>query len=370
MEPCPSPEVWSAWLAGALSPEERRRRAAHLGDCPACRDELAALSEEAPAAVSGVLMERWERLMPRRALPWRRVALAAGILLAVGLVLLRKEPPSSPRPASPAVAGPARAAGKGLLEQMVGKSGKLSLTPGSLARLENGKEERPGIHLERGTAWIEAAGEPIRLSMPGCGGILEVLEGEVLAQVSAPEAGIAALMLRSAGADVGAWGLWVLKGEAKVLGPETRVLKAGDRLGNLQRKPLDFRGWEEAAGGSRRLRDVVAVFSPPLSEPFVSEMLLAKRDPAAEAALVFSVGGKTWRMPLGAHLPAQGALRLRLEAGGDRVRLLAGERELFACAPGRLGEIAYPETAPAGWGLKVWGGELEVLGAHWRRESP
>ncbi|MEV5570942.1 zf-HC2 domain-containing protein [Spirillospora sp. NPDC052269] len=98
------------YVLGAIDPAERSRVDEHLASCPACRDELAALaglpallgrvdpaqidavSEPAPAVLDGLLAraaaERrrpWYRRRP--AVGWTPMAVAASVIMVVGLVL-------------------------------------------------------------------------------------------------------------------------------------------------------------------------------------------------------------------------------------------------------------------------------------------
>jgi putative zinc finger protein len=113
------------YLLGAISPAERSRVDAHLGGCPGCRDELAGLAslpallgrvDEAqitevagpPGELLDGLLTRAAASRPSRFRRWAPVAVAAAVLLTVGImvggVLVDSD---RPRPASRAVSQPA-----------------------------------------------------------------------------------------------------------------------------------------------------------------------------------------------------------------------------------------------------------------------
>ncbi|WP_067813536.1 zf-HC2 domain-containing protein [Actinomadura kijaniata] len=91
------------YVLGAIDPAERSRVEAHLAECPACRDEVAALAalpallgrvdERQIEEMAGPPPELLESLLAeaaaeerrrRRALPWIPLAVAACVLLVVG----------------------------------------------------------------------------------------------------------------------------------------------------------------------------------------------------------------------------------------------------------------------------------------------
>ncbi|MGH3388767.1 MAG: anti-sigma factor family protein [Actinomadura sp.] len=90
------------YVLGAISPAERARIDAHLSTCPACRDELAGLAglparlgrvdEAQISEVAGPPAELLDSLLTRaaarrRTRHWAPPAVAAAVLLAVGIVI-------------------------------------------------------------------------------------------------------------------------------------------------------------------------------------------------------------------------------------------------------------------------------------------
>jgi hypothetical protein len=53
-------------------------------------------------------------------------------------------------------------------------------------------------------------------------------------------------------------------------------------------------------------------------------------------------------------------VRLRIEAGTGRVRLLAGGREYFSAPLSAIGEKALPSHGLDALALRAWGGDLEI----------
>jgi hypothetical protein len=308
-------------------------------------------------------------------------SLAAGFLLMLlgGLFWRSREtaPPAEGRrdPAAAVLVGSEAIVGASgselvagsLLELMVGSAGQVAMAPGSRGCLDGSGSFR----LEEGSAWVEAAGEPLRIALAGWDGTLELQDAEVLVHAGPAPVVRASLFLGTAWGEEGAWGITVLRGEALVrAGAETRRLTAGQALG-VPAAIQDPRGWTCVPGGPWSVRDGLQAFLPSsqtgLGLPCVAEIVLRKKDSAAEAALLFEAGGRTWQVPLGVHLPmARSWLRLRLELGGDRVRVLAGDTEILRCAAGALASFSYPVPEKAAWGLKAWGGDVEVREARWR----
>lgn len=361
---CPDAAVWVAWQAGILAADARARHRAHLLDCGDCRAELAALAEDRrlPLAAS---------FFRPPASRFRPLLAAAGLLLlAGGWVFLRD--PAAPSVAIPDAAEPPpyvvppagglAEAGDVPVEVPAGAASQVLLLPGAALRAEGAL-----LRLERGTALLEAAGDGLRLGLRGWTGELRVTEGLVACRAEVPPEGF----LRSAVAAEDAWGVRVLSGEAELLeAGGRRLLRAGEAVG-LPVEARDPRTWMPIAAPDR-LRDRLEILAgPPAEGARVVEMRLRKGEPRAEAALRFAAAGAGWRLPLGALLPSDGSwIRLRLEVGGRRVRLLAGVREAFVCAPAALGRFAYPDAAALPLGVQVWGGDIELRGCRWRRALP
>ena len=101
---------------------------------------------------------------------------------------------------------------------------------------------------------------------------------------------------------------------------------------------------------------------------FVGEILLRKRTAEAGTDVLFQAGGRGWRIPLGAHLPSgDGWVRLRLERGQDSVRFLAGGREVLSVPPEALGSLLHPAPDAPAFGIRAWGGDVEVREVRWRK---
>lgn len=103
-----------AYLAESLGEEERQQFRAHVRQCERCRrllwqqDPTLALTLALPAAepadghfveevLAGIHQRRVEKSLARKKRAWRRLAAAAGMLLALGLAYERW--PRAPRPA-------------------------------------------------------------------------------------------------------------------------------------------------------------------------------------------------------------------------------------------------------------------------------
>jgi hypothetical protein len=378
--PCPDPASWTAWWEDRLPAADRARLAPHLAGCDACRQELAALAEARPAPVDPARLARRMTLVRPRP-RWTALRIAAGLLLAVSAAFAWKalRPPlpqalrSDGTPAHASAAPQARLGGTGRLaaadapaEILLGLSAQFTLAPGSRGDLGSGGAFR----LERGEAWAESAGELVHLRLAGWEGVLEFKDAAVAARVAGP-ASLGALLLNSAQAsEEPAWALSVLRGEAVVReGGVARTLAAGASLGSLP-PPGASRLWQPLPGMPCRVRDAVRTLLPSApSSSFIVEYLVRKRDRTAEAAALFRAGGngKGRQVLLGAYLPSEGDwVRLRLENRSDRIRILAGDREVLACAPGALEAFSYPASETQAWALKAWGGDLEVREARWR----
>lgn len=318
MDQCPDPSVWVAWERGGLWD-------AHLESCPACRAELAALAEAGE----------------RRSLPFLKVA--AGFLLVIGLAVwhFSRGPVTIPTALPPASSAPAS-----WTEWMVGATGEVSLAPGARGRLEGAV-----LLLEHGEARVETSLDPIRVSLEGWR--FEILDGEAVFRAS-PEA--LSLWMGSAWA-AEAPPVTVIRGEVLVLG-EGRVLKPVPGVW-----VPDPRGWKSLDGGA--WRDGEKVLLPEASR-FTAELLVRKKSPNAEAFLLFRSEDRGWQAPLGAYLPTSGAwVRVRLEVG-ERIRVLAAGREYFSAAPAGIQAKAYPWAGAGAFGLRAFGGDLEIREARWR----
>ena len=371
---CPDLAVLAALAEGGVSPEAVE----HLRSCPACWEEVETLRGEladpAPSPEDPRSRALWASLAqgasvrPPRILPW---AIAASLLVAVGLWLHhRSNAPGRLDGAGLQAAGvrspaPAAAlAGEAGREILVGASGEISLAQGARGRWL-GKV----FQIEQGRAWVESAGDLVSVSFPGGEGVLRVEDGLVEVQVGSPDVRVSLLLSEAWAGEPGA-SVRVVRGRAEWVSASGRkLLTEGQSWGSCAPcKEGEDRNWEAAPGLPARWHEGTLTLLPaghPL--PRVMEVLLRKRDRTAEGALLFSAGGRVWRVPLGSHLPAgDGWIRLRMESGGGRVRLLVGGSPFFDVSESGLAAVAYPDPGEAVWALKAWGGDLEAREARWR----
>lgn len=342
MRPCPSDEELVRLLSGAEDPALRE----HLAACASCRPRWEGLEEAyARPAPSPALEGRVrEALSPFLARP-RRLryawAAAAALLLVLGLWRRGKEgappvPPSAPE--SPV-----------LDEWAFGRTGQAVLEPGS-----KGRREGTDLLLEAGGLWVESSGDPVRIRVSGWDGCLVLEDAAALIRMRAPKP---SAWIAEAWAGPEAEPA-VLVARGKVRGPAGREWVTGAEV------PADPRGWRMLPGGLFRERTLELAGEG----AGVVEVLVRKRSREAEAALIFPCAGSGWQAPLGVQLPSDGRwIRIRLELGGRSARIQAGDREyLRASGPGLAGTF-YACPAPAVPTLRVFGGEVEVAEARWRR---
>jgi hypothetical protein len=257
---------------------------------------------------------------------------------------------------------------------MVGRSGAAILAPGGRARLLGDR-----LHLEAGDLRLESPGEPLVLEAAGARVDLE--SGILLAEeVRGGDAGAAALLFRQAcAADDAAVVLRLLEGVARVRDATgaSRDLSA-DRWVRVRRGVVESSGavqgpprwrgdggWRRLEGFPKRLPEGSHPLGPPSGKVQVWEAVLRRARPSAYAGLLFEAEGKTWLLPVGSPLGTEGEwLRIRATLSGGWVRVQAGGFELLRCPlstlPGRL------DAAEGGFGIRVWGGEVEVREVRWR----
>ena len=365
---CPQAGIWVSWAEHRLGPGERERLSVHLAACPACRQDLASLSEAVPEALPEGLAAEWAGLIvPRRGrIPYALAA--AGILAVAGLWLWkgREAPPESvSRPLSPKTVEGREArlpapgvsvAANGLEEWVLGSTAEAALAP-----LSRGGIVQDGrFRLEAGRAWVESSGETVKVSLSGWDGTLEVSEGAVALAVR-PER--VSLLMGEAWAGEEGWGITVIRGKARA---GERTLSAGESLGSGAPKE-DFRGWKALTKAEGALRDSVRTLLQEGGPPsWTAEFQVRKKQPEAEGALLFRSGGRGWEVPLGAYLPSSGSARLRLEVSSGRARLLAGGRQVFSGAADALAKAIYPSDTRSPLAFRAWGGDLEIREARWR----
>ncbi len=386
MESCPDATVWAAWSGSAA---ECARWDPHLAACASCRAELASLVAAVPELPSSVLKARWLDPLPvasRRRMPL--AAAAAFLLLAgggwawrVGRQPLKERVPSHRPEGRPAPA--AWAAGTGPIgcevptEALVGPSGELSLDRGALAEVARDADGTPVVLWRQGLGWIETGGELLRVRLEECAdGTWEIRDGVLGLRVggASPRAkGLGSLLSSACAAEEGHWAVTLIRGEAAWVSDGSRhVLAPGETMGtSSEAVPADPRVWRSLPGVLPSVREGVLSLADPGAPSYVAEVLVRKRDRTAEAALLFSAAGRGWQLPLGSQLPSDPVwTRLRVEIGGGRIRLLAGSKELLSEPEAGLALKAYPSPEHLPWGLRVWGGDLEIKESRWRTSAP
>lgn len=361
---CPDPARWAELISSGM-PDENLN--VHAESCAECRRVLrtclAALEAPLPEFPPG-LRERILASPPK--LHWHIPALAAALLVSVSLIWWkrgREEASPSRVPVQALSQAPeARLPSPGILaasdrlqEWMLGPTAEAALAPGSKGLLEPSGRFR----LEEGQAWVESSNDRILVSVAGWDGTLEFSDGAVALQ-SRPKR--VSFLMRDAWAGEEAWGITVVRGSARA---GDRILSAGESLGSGAPR-ADFRGWRSLPKAEGRLKDSVRVLLPEAPGAYAVELLVRKRLPTAEGALLFRHGGKGWEVLLGKMLTSGGWVRLRLEVSPGRVRLLAGERERFSRRPEDLGAVLPPAESASALALRAWGGDLEITEARWR----
>lgn len=369
-EDCPHPETWIAWAEGRLDPEVRAPLGSHLSSCVSCRKDLAALGLAPPAPPSPEAFRRWRALLPLRRRTWVPYAAAAAVLVLAGGWTLRSTGgrssrsslSSHPIPAGPIVSE-ARLPQPGVLsssaslqEWVLGPTSEAALAP--LSR--GGLSQDGRFRLEEGRAWVESSGDPIRISLAGWDGALEVSDGAVGLAVRPARV---SFQMGEAWAGEESWGITVVRGNVKA---GDRILSAGESLGSGAPKE-DFRGWKALPKAEGAFRDSARALQEAGVPPsYTAEFMVRKKQVEAEGALRFRAGGKAWEFLLGEQMPSSGWVRVRLEVSPARVRLLAGGRECLAAAPERLGALIYPSDAGEALAVRAWGGDLELKEVRWR----
>lgn len=355
---CPDPFVLAAG-ADPSSPD-RAGVLAHAADCGACRaalaDLLAAL-EGAPQTTAGAERAGLKALKGGSRL-WIPLSAAAALLLAVGL--FHRDAPQRP-PETPALPAPAIPDDREV-SLVLGRASALTLKPGSRAQVT-----AEGVTLLEGALWLEDPGEPLTLQAGGSK--VEVTQATLLLEMGASPK--VSFWLQEALASEGGARLVVLTGSARVKGTE---VKAGEEMlleSGVVRpaSALAWRGdegWKGWEGLPLRLKEGAHPLAPEaLQDGYVWEALVRRLNPEAALGLRFAAGGKGWQVPLGA--PGAGALvRVRVEVRGGWVRLQAGGTEILRRPVEALQGKGGLDPAEARCGLRVWGGELEVVEARWK----
>ena len=306
MSPCPAPEDLGAYAERRLPPSESEAMESHLADCTRCREAAVFL---APPPVPEIHGRRW----------WPAAA-AALLVVSLGLAWPRREK---------ALPAPSLRAPSGDRTLLVGHAVSVTLREGS--RWE-------GLSLLSGSAWIEDPGEALEVRVPG--GVLSFSKASLLVEVLAEAK--ASLLLRDAWAASPRLRIWVRDGSAELRHADGSVEKFLPSPA-----PGSWRGETGWRKGS------------PVSEPYVWESVLRRKDPSGSAAIRFPAGGRCWEIPLGTPLlEAKDLLRVRVESRSGRVRVRAGAYELLEAPVSSLEDRMKPvEGRP---GLRILGG-IEVL---------
>ncbi len=392
MNSCPDPGIWVSWVQGTLPEADRQVLEAHLSTCPACQGEMASLASAIPQSPDAPRQEAWRALLRKRQAPfWRPLSAAAAVLLVAAGWLVwgpsrQPDGPSSishgplaapadlPAPCVASTGGPGLRQASGRLDILLGRSAEVSLEAGARGRvLPSG----PGFELQCGTARAEAVDTALRLTVPGQAGELELLGGSLVLEVAeASRVQASAFFLSEAFAGEPSCrfllergkAFWVRDGERHPVEAGTGFRWGADGPSPDPWRPFSGTGWRSLAGMPLQLRDGVHPLpGPPRDGAFVAEFLVRKRVPAAEADLLFTAGGKSWRLPLGAQLPAgEGWVRLRLEQGGSRVRFLAAGAEIFSAQGAQLETFLHPVPTGEALALRAWGGDVEIGEVRWR----
>lgn len=393
MEACPDPLV----LAEAADPAHlgRDQIHAHAASCARCRGILAELAAEDVAVGPRGRTALLGGIHGARGRTWIPFAAAAALLVTAGGLWShfhfhsRDQRPgatATPSPSAPVPPAPFLAS-EGMLEAapegdslILGQAGSLTLKGGSRLLIRR-QGPAPELTLLEGALWLENPGEPLILR---AGEAMVQVEDAVLLLERFPRARkTGALWLSEALAsevEAGAR-LCVISGTVllRVEGQEERRLEAGQEAllqagGKLRVSPLGplslswrgDQGWARPAGLPLRLEaGEHALAHPAREDAWAWEALLRRADPRAAASLCFVADGKGWQVPLGVPWGEPGKLlRVRMELRDGWVRLVAGPYEILRKPLAALPEMGEP--GPAIWGLKVWGGSLEVVDSRWR----
>lgn len=356
---CPQPLALAEAVSVPDSPG-RREVLDHAAACRSCRQALADLMEGELLPLPPHAAGRILRLSRRSARAWIPWSAAAAVLAALLLPWRSEKPVPTGLPKAPH-ARTLPPAGWDADPSVFGRSGSVTLKPGSHARLQGSE-----LVLLEGSAWVEDPGEPLTLRA-----------GEGTAQI---EAGV--FLLERVGPASFSWvpealasedgaRLFVVSGSAKV---GDLVVEAGMQIRlDSPEAPAPFAGlpwrgdgWQHLAGMPRRLGGGDHLLGPePPPESFVWELLFRRSDRSAAAGVTFPAGGQGWLVPLGGPLgEGTGWLRARLELRQGWVRLTAGSYEILRQPAEGLGLRLEPGKPQLG--LKSWGGELEVKESRWK----
>lgn len=354
--PCPSPEAWTRLSAGE-SPDEALL--AHLASCSSCQDEVEALlkAERAPSA------------LPKRA--WPAWSWAAALLLAASWILLRERgegPAPSPSAAPVPVREPDPLPRPGVAWRpgepayaVLGSSVSASLSRGGMVAWD--PEGR--LVLESGELALESPGEPVRLRIGSLKA--ELSEGRLVAGFL-PEPSDHAWVASAWASEPGRPFVRVEEGKARVgdkemsKGWEARLVPGG-ALEVVEAIPVPS-GWTVLSGIADVVRESRAALPVPAGE--LRFEVLLRKGKGAECALAFQVGGEAYEVMLGSALPEGGGwVRAAVEIRSGWCRATAGEEVLVDCPVADLPKRAYPVRDP-GWGLRAWGGNVELRGVRWR----
>ena len=392
---CPDPARWVD-LAEAPESPGREPLLRHAEACEGGALELAAAlaarqcretgEPPLPAPVHARALAAFRPRTPRR---WRPIAAAAALLATAEAWILIREPlPREEAPASPpsrteAAAGPnpfqdgQSPAGIDLILG-AGRSGTLVLRAGSRTVREPGEP----LRLVSGALELTARGEPCELAFSRTR--ISVETGELILEARKEPAASSAgwpLLTEALGAVEEAPGarLSVLAGSAVLAAGGRRLtLEAGQAAfltGDAlpEARTSDFTGpavWREGKSLPRRFRDQTVDLAPgfgkkPLDD-YAWEAVLTRTTPATAVILRFPAG-RGWELPLGFNLTGEPGtpFRVGVEVRRGWVRLEVGGREIAACSVSELaGQVQKSDGSVPG--LRIWGGDAEILSARWR----
>lgn len=328
---CPDPEALALLAQTGEGPEGLP---AHLAACPDCREAVAALLKTPKAS--------------RKALPWKGLVAAAGLLLAV--ILMRYPGEKAPVEAAPPGGDSLHVLAPGAVAR---EPGTFWIAPGSLVRLESGGvsvgRDR-GLHLDAGAVTVEHA-MPGTLALVTPAGVVSG-HGPWAARVACQEAvEIALWMRRAEAAGIPMLRVEVLEGVLEVTreGGERLTVAAGERLMLASGGPVVREAMPTRPEG---LMDLDSALPEAPLPAWVLEVGVRLDAPEARFGIAFPTpkGLRLWQLT--ARDCAPGALRtVRLAVLGSRVVGGVDGRVLWSLEDAGTAL----EPAPGQAGLRTWG---------------